>query len=78
MIDSEVAQKLVELKFYTEQYDLTIALMRTAKTQQEAVAHWKHSHELEAKYLSVYDWLTAQGYVLKWNKAEQCYEARRC
>jgi len=39
MIVSELAEKLVELKFYGEQYDLAIALMCIAKTQQEAVMH---------------------------------------
>src|SRR5438270_244881 len=58
MIDSELAQKLVELKFYGEQYDLAIALMCTAKTQQEVVAHWKRSNEFEEKYLCAWDWLT--------------------
>lgn len=77
MIDAEVAQKLVELKFYTQQYDLTMMLMRTAKTQQESVAHWKHSNELEAKYLAICDWLTAHGYAPIWNKAERRYEARQ-
>jgi hypothetical protein len=77
MIDSELAQKLVDLKFYGEQYDLAIALMRTAKTQQEATAYWKRSKEFEAKYLSAWDWLTSHGYAPIWNKAEQCYEVRR-
>lgn len=78
MIDSELAQKLIELKVYAEQYDLAIVLMRTAKTQQETVEHWRRSRELEAKYLSVCDWITAHGYAPTWNKEEQCYEVRRC
>lgn len=74
MIDSELAQKLVELKFYGEQYDLMIALLCTAKTQQEAIVHWSASKEFEEKYLSVWDWLISHGYSPIWNKAEQCYE----
>src|SRR5258706_12027062 len=73
MIDSELAQKLVELKFYGEQYDLAIALMCAAKTQQEVVAHWKRSNEFEEKYLCAWDWLTSRGYSPVWSKAEQCY-----
>ncbi len=77
MIDSELAQKLVELKFYGEQYDLAIALMCTAKTQQEVVVHWKRSNEFEEKYLCAWDWLTSRGYSPVWNKAKQCYEISR-
>jgi hypothetical protein len=76
MIDSELAQKLVELKFFGEQYDLVIALMSTAKTEEEAVAYWKRCDEFEAKYLSAWDWLISHGYSPIWNKAEQCYQIK--
>lgn len=73
-MDSELAQKLVELKFFGEQYDLAIAMMRLARSTQEAVVHWKSSNEYEAKYLEAWDWLISHGYVPVWNKAEQCYQ----
>lgn len=73
-MDAELAQKLVELKFFGEQYDLAVAMMRAARSTQEAMAHWKRSNEYEAKYLEAWDWLISQGYVPMWNKAEQCYQ----
>ena len=73
-MDSELAQKLVELKFFGEQYDLAIAMMRAARSTQEAIVHWKRSKEYEVKYLEDWDWLTSRGYVPVWNKAEQCYQ----
>ena len=78
-MDSELAQKLVELKFFGEQYDLAIAMMRVARNTREAIVHWKRSNEYEAKYLEAWDWLISHGYVPVWNKAEQCYQisARR-
>lgn len=73
-MDSELAQKLVELKFFGEQYDLAIAMMRSARSAQESVMYWKRSNEYETKYLTAWDWLISRGYIPVWNKAEQCYQ----
>ena len=73
----ELAQKLLELKWWQEQFDRAIEMIQDARTQEQAVAQWKLSNEAEKNYLAVFDWLTAHGHTVIWNKEEQCYQTRR-
>lgn len=73
----ELAQKLLELKWWREQFDRAIEMMQYATTEEQVVAQWKLSDEAEKNYLAAFDWLAAHGYTAIWNKAEQCYEVRR-
>ena len=73
----ELAQKLIELKFWQEQFDQAREMMHYTRTEEQAIAQWKLSNEAEENYLAAFDWLTAHGYSVIWNKAEQCYQVRR-
>ena len=73
----ELAQKLLELKWWQEQFDRAIEMIQDARTQEQAIAQWKLSDEAEKNYLAACDWLAAHGYTVIWNKAEQCYQTRR-
>lgn len=73
----EMARKLIELKYWQEQFDQAIRRMRYAQTQAETTAQWRLTNEAEKNYLATSDWLNAHGYTVTWNQAEQCYEARR-
>jgi len=73
----ELAQKLLELKWWQEQFDWAIEMLQDARTQEQAIAQWKLSDEAEKNYLAASDWLTAHGYSVTWSKEEQCYQARR-
>jgi hypothetical protein len=73
----EIAQKLLDLKFWGEQFDHAGEMMQYARTEEQAVVQWKLSNEAEKNYLAAFDWLAAHGYTAIWNKAEQCYQVRR-
>lgn len=73
----ELAQKLLELKFWQEQYDRAEEMMQYARTEEQVVAQWRLSNEAEKNYLAAYDWLIEHGYTVTWNKVEQCYQVRR-
>ena len=72
----EVVQKLIELKYWQEQFDQAILRVRSARTQEETSTQWRLSKEAEKNYLAAFDWLNAHGYTTIWNKEEQCYEVR--
>ena len=72
----ELAQKLLELKWWQEQFDRAIEMMCAAHTEEQVVAQWKLSNEAEKNYLAADDWLTEHGYSVIWNKVERCYQVR--
>ncbi len=53
--ETEIAQKLADLKAYQEQYD--------------------SMSEAERRYEVAFNWLEAYGYIIKWSKVGQAYEA---
>ena len=73
--ETEILQKLADLKTYQEHYDQANNAMQHAKNQAEALAYWHRINETEKKYEAALNWLEACGYTIKWNKEKQAYEA---
>ena len=73
--ETEILQKLADLKTYQEHYDQANHAMRRVRNQTETLAHWHRMNEAERKYEITLNWLEACGYTIKWNKERQEYEA---
>jgi len=73
--ETEIAQKLADLKAYQEQYDQAKHAMQRARNQAETLAHWHSMNEAERRYEVALNWLEAYGYTIKWSKVGQAYEA---
>ena len=73
--ETELKQKLADLKTYQEQFDQANHAMQRARNQTESLAHWHGMNEAERKYEITLHWLEACGYTIKWNKERQVYEA---
>ena len=73
--ETEIAQKLADLKAYQEQYDQAEHAMQRARNQAETLAHWHSMNEAERRYETAFNWLEAYGYIIKWSKVRQVYEA---
>ena len=73
--EAEIAQKLAELKAYQEQYDQARHAMQRARSQAETLAHWHSMDEADRRYEAAFNWLEACGYIIKWSKVRQAYEA---
>ena len=75
--ETEIAQKLADLKAYQEQYDQAKHAMQRARNQTETLAHWHSMNEAERRYEAAFYWLEAHGYTIKWSKEKQVYEAHK-
>ena len=73
--ETEIAQKLADLKAYQEQYDEAKNAMQRARNQTETLAHWHSMNEAERRYETAFNWLKAYGYSIKWSNVRQGYEA---
>jgi hypothetical protein len=73
--ETEIAQKLADLKAYQEQYDQAKHAMQQARNQAETLAHWHCMNEAERRYEAAFNWLEAYRYIIKWSKVRQAYEA---
>ena len=72
--ETEIAQKLADLKAYQEKYDQARYVMQRARNQAESLAHWQSMNEAERRYEVAFNWLEAYGYTIKWSKVKQVYE----
>ena len=73
--ETEIAQKLADLKAYQEQYDQAKHAIQRARNQAETLAQWHSMNEAERRYEATFNWLVAYGYIIKWCKVRQAYEA---
>jgi len=73
--ETEIGKFLRNLKAYQEQYDQAKHAMQRARNQAETLAHWHSMNEAERRYEAAFNWLEAYGYIIKWSKVRQAYEA---
>ena len=73
--ETEILQKLADLKTYQEHYDQANHAVQRARNQTETLAHWHRMNEAERKYMAVLNQIETCGFIVKWNKERQEYEA---
>ena len=68
-------QKLTDLKTHQEQFDQANYAMHHSKNEAEALEYWHLMNKAEKKYIAVLNQIETCGFIVKWNKERQEYEA---
>jgi hypothetical protein len=73
--ETEILQKLADLKTYQEYYDQANYAMQHSKNEAEVLEYWHLMNKAEKKYIAVLNQIETCGFIVKWNKERQEYEA---